>query len=198
MRIIARGAWGARYGQGATIAGPVSLVVVHHTAGPDLGPAASEQREVEVVRRIEEQHGAPKPKGNGWAGIGYNWLVFPSGRVYEGRGWRREGAHTPGKNKESVGVAFVMDAEATEPTAEAMQACQDLLAFGVLGNHIAPGFEVRGHRDFTATKCPGARLYVRLGQLRAPVRPAEDESRREVREALEEIRRHLARIEATL
>jgi len=158
---IRRKDWGARYGAGTATAGGLKLVVVHHTAGPDLAPDVPLDREKLVVAGIETQH----VKTNGWNGIGYNWLIFPSGRVYEGRGWRHQGAHTPKKNSTSVGIAFVMNSEGKEPTAAALQSCRDLLAVGVLAGHLAAGFEIKGHRDFDSTKCPGQKLYARLSEL---------------------------------
>lgn len=161
MRTIARKEWGARYGFGTATAGLLELVMIHHTAGPDLPTDADLAREKLAVAGIETQH----VRDNGWNGIAYNWLIFPSGRVYEGRGWRQQGAHCKGQNHRSVGIAFVMNSEAKEPTAEAMEACRQLLAMGVLGNHLAPEFAIKGHRDFDATKCPGAKLYARLSEL---------------------------------
>lgn len=161
MIAITRGAWGAKHGVGTPAIPGLSLVLIHHTAGPDLPPDTSEVREKEQVREFERQH----VKDNGWAGIGYNWLIFPSGRIYEGRGWRRRGAHCPGKNSVSVGISFVLNSEKTEPTEKAMQACKDLLAMGLLGGHLKIGFEVKGHCDFDDTKCPGAKLYARLGEF---------------------------------
>lgn len=162
MIVCTRVSWGAKHGVGAQANGGHRLALIHHTAGPDVSEDATEQREKDVVRGIERQH----VEGNHWAGIGYNWLIFPSGRIYEGRGWRRRGAHCPGKNAISVGVAFVLNAETSEPTKKAIQACKDLLAMGLLGNHLVHGFEIKGHRDYDDTKCPGAKLYARLKELR--------------------------------
>jgi N-acetylmuramoyl-L-alanine amidase len=159
--LIARATWGAKHGRGTPIPGGLGLVVIHHTAGPDIPEDATEQRERDAVRGIERHH----VEGNKWAGIGYNWLIFPSGRVYEGRGWRRRGAHCASKNSVSVGVAFVANTDVTEPTEKAIRACKDLLAFGVLGGHLKVGHEVKGHRDFDSTKCPGDKLYTRLKDL---------------------------------
>ena len=33
---------------------------------------------------------------NGWFDIGYNFIVGEDGNVYEGRGWTKIGAHSPG------------------------------------------------------------------------------------------------------
>jgi N-acetylmuramoyl-L-alanine amidase len=44
---------------------------------------------------------------NGWADIGYNWLIGEDGNTYEGRGWDNQGAHSPGFNSVSQGICFI-------------------------------------------------------------------------------------------
>lgn len=43
---------------------------------------------------------------NGWDDIGYSFIVGEDGNVYEGRGWRRVGAHAPNYNSNSIGFEF--------------------------------------------------------------------------------------------
>lgn len=38
-----------------------------------------------------------------------SFLIGEDGRVYEGRGWRTEGAHTYGYNDLALGIAFIGD-----------------------------------------------------------------------------------------
>ena len=40
-----------------------------------------------------------------WADIGYHFLVGENGKVYEGRGWHREAAHSTGWNNEAYGIS---------------------------------------------------------------------------------------------
>ena len=42
-----------------------------------------------------------------WSDIGYSFLIGGDGRVYEGRGWERVGAHTGGYNSRGYGVSFI-------------------------------------------------------------------------------------------
>ena len=42
-----------------------------------------------------------------WSDIGYSFLIGGDGRVYEGRGWKRVGAHTGGYNSVGYGVSFI-------------------------------------------------------------------------------------------
>ncbi|MCU1378909.1 MAG: hypothetical protein JWN29_1892, partial [Acidimicrobiales bacterium] len=92
---------------------PLTKAIVHHTAIDEVDPAAQ-------VRGIYRSH----TQTNGWADIGYNFLVDREGRIYEGR-WARdyavgevhsgedttgqlvEGAHAEGRNPGSVGIAIL-------------------------------------------------------------------------------------------
>jgi squalene-hopene/tetraprenyl-beta-curcumene cyclase len=69
------------------------------------------EKEIAVIQRVWEDHRTK------WPDIGYHYLVFPSGRIYEGRagGLRYngptiesiEGAHTIAYNEGYIGLAFV-------------------------------------------------------------------------------------------
>lgn len=156
MRIIGRETWGAL--AGARIdrrAWPTDpLVVVHHTAGAAPAVEADPGAEAALVRGLDRQHFY----GNGWAGgIGYSFVILPSGRVYEGRGRDTVGAHSPGANH-LPGVALVGDFRRERPSGEALAALGSLAYWlGAVG--------LRGHRDYYATECPGAVLYGLLGAI---------------------------------
>jgi N-acetylmuramoyl-L-alanine amidase len=46
---------------------------------------------------------------NGWADIGYNFVVGEDGNIYEGRGWNAKGAHAPAYNGRSIGICIIGD-----------------------------------------------------------------------------------------
>lgn len=52
------------------------------------------------VRSIQNYH----IDGQKWADVGYHFLVGENGKVYEGRGCDREGAHSPGFNTAGYGT----------------------------------------------------------------------------------------------
>jgi len=97
--------------------------------------------------------------GNGWADIGYNFCVGGDGLVYEGRGWGRQGAHAPGYNNQSVGHCFIGTFTSALPTAAARSNTQALIRCGVSLGHIASGYWLIGHRQGSATECPGQQLF---------------------------------------
>lgn len=141
MKIITREQWGARPPRGVpqiTAWTASSDLWLHHTAGPpDQTPA-----------QIQAFHQGPS---RGWSDIGYSYLIDFEGTVYEGRGREVWGAHSPGKNGEPS-VALIGDYQTIRPSDAQHRAVYDLLDF--LGAR-----KVRGHRENTATSCPGDAAY---------------------------------------
>ncbi|MGH7481350.1 MAG: peptidoglycan recognition protein family protein [Longimicrobiales bacterium] len=172
LNYASRAEWGAAHGRGRRLhGGPLELVIVHHSWRPHLDAWASPEEEAASVRGIERFHAVE----NGWAGIGYQWLACQSGRIYEGRGWDRSGAHTAGYNSVSVGICLLIDGNAHSPTSEAMDAIELVIRAGVDTGHLERRYQVRGHGDYAEHKrcpgptcCPGNFVYPLLGTL-APV-----------------------------
>ncbi len=111
-------------------------IIIHHRAGD--GDVAS-------IHRIH--------LGNGWAGIGYHFYVRKNGEIYKGRPIGSVGAHTAGANAVSVGVCFEGNFE-TENTMSKAQLKSGKELIGYL-KALYPKAEVKSHRDFQQTACPG-------------------------------------------
>lgn len=155
-RIITRAQWGSRAATTAVLPiRPAPFVVIHHTAG---AACTTEATCAQQMRNIQNQH----MNTNGWADIGYNYLIGGDGNIYEGRGWGRQGAHAPGYNNQSVGVAFIGLFTSALPTLNARNAAQALINCGISLNHIRPAYWVIGHRQGSATACPGNALFENL------------------------------------
>ena len=101
--------------------------------------------------------------GNGWAGIGYHYLVRKDGTIYRGRPEDTVGAHAYGANNHSIGVCFEgnYQLEAEMPAAQ-LAAGQALVAdikrrWGIT--------KVIGHKDVagSTTDCPGK--YFPLAEM---------------------------------
>lgn len=181
--LTSRAAWGAnetiRRG-GPLYANALRFAVVHHTAGSNNYTAA---QSAAIVRAIQLYH----VRSNGWNDIGYNVLVDKYGQVFEGRygGLERDviGAHAEGFNTGSVGVALLGTYGETPPTAAALDAIANVLAWRLDVGHVDPlarlswisGGNARfpsgtpvplaaisGHRDSGFTACPGNALYRQL------------------------------------
>lgn len=150
LTIVSRKEWGAQPWNGTPNTVPLSArteFFVHWHGGQ---PPASTG--VRVPREIERIH-----LGQGWAGIGYNFVVDQDGVIYEGRGWDRQGAHCPDHNVTGLGVqvAIGKGQTATEAALQSVRALYDE-ACRKTGRTLAQ----RGHKDGFATECPGPELYA--------------------------------------
>ncbi len=120
---------------------------------------------------------------NGWADIGYNWLVAPNGVLYEGRGGGENatGAHFCGKNGGTMGVCMIGTYTNTQVSADARKTLVEVLAWKACRDNINPAEtllhtssglnlnRISGHRDGCSTECPGEQLYRALPDVRTAV-----------------------------
>lgn len=157
MRIIPRSEWGAKYSDGApnvTLKLPYAETWLHHSVTRQLAPDATVAQECAAMREIE-QIGQDRFR----QGISYTWLIFPSGRIYEGHSVNRRGAHTGGRNDIARAICFAGNYQTHELTTAQVTSAAWLLRHaheqGWAKNPTANG----GHRDLKATDCPGRHTY---------------------------------------
>ena len=129
-------------------------IVIHHTGNPtddDLSAA-----------EIHASH-----KAQGWAGIGYHYVIRKDGTVEAGRPHWTVGAHARGENYHTIGIHVCGNFELAEPTDAQIESLAMLLA-NVCHDYGLPIDEdhVVGHRDLMPTACPGANLYALLPEIR--------------------------------
>ncbi len=105
--------------------------------------------------------------GRDFSDISYSFLIFPTGNVYEGRGFGTVGAHTLGHNSTAYAMCLVGNYENEKMTDAQMDAVRAMIAEGQRLGFIASDFTVQGHREVTSTACPGRNAFDRLGELRA-------------------------------
>jgi hypothetical protein len=162
VAILPRTSWGATRPVPGGRAVPLSsrrFYVVHWpgtTAGAD--PAA-------MIRGIDSAHAR-----QGWAVIGYNFLVSRDGRVWEGCGRDVRGIHSPPRNTDGFGVCCLISINETppQPLLDATRALYDQLS-AQCGRQLARSW----HSADAATQCPGPQLtaWVRGGMLAGPAPP---------------------------
>lgn len=161
--VTSRASWGSLYTATQRMApGAKDLVVVHHFAVPDVPFDATINEEEAAMRAVERHH----VEKNGWKALGYSFVIFASGRIYQGRDWGFVGAHTPGKNSSAHGIAFAINGEAHALTSQAIASFRALVAGGVRAGWVASDWSIAGHRDYDDTRCPGDRVYGQLPALR--------------------------------
>ncbi|GJQ76801.1 hypothetical protein Trydic_g14426 [Trypoxylus dichotomus] len=152
-RIFTRAEWGARAANTAALAtNPPTHVVVHHSA---TAGCTTQAACMQLVRSFQNFH----MDTNGWADIGYNFLIGGNGEIYQGRGWGRTGAHAPGFNNRSLGIAFIGTFTSGLPPAAAINAFHALINCSTGNGNLRTDYWLLGHRQASATACPGNALF---------------------------------------
>ncbi len=154
---------------GSPVTTDVTHLIVHHSAGTnDANDWAA------IVRVIYDLH----VTGNGWADVGYNYLIDPDGVIYTGRGNDIRGAHFCGSNTGTMGVCMLGTFTNVTPTAAALESLAKLLAWKACDRDLDPlGSayhasseltlpQIAGHRQGCATACPGDAFYPLLPAVR--------------------------------
>ncbi len=94
---------------------------------------------------------------NGWAGIGYHYVIHADGGVYRGRPEGMTGAHayqdsTHEANSDGIGICLIGNFETGAPTEAQLAGTVDLIR-DIWTRY--PGIPVIGHCDVMPTACPG-------------------------------------------
>lgn len=137
------------YAMGLSKRSSTAKIVLHHAAASRCS-----------VDDIHHWH-----LNNGWAGIGYHFLVRKDGSVHEGRPIETVGAHTGDENYNSIGICFEGNFETETMSAAQKEAGAELVAY-VKG--LYPSIKTVGkHKDYNATACPGKNFpfdYIAKGK----------------------------------
>ncbi|XP_045464972.1 peptidoglycan-recognition protein LE-like isoform X2 [Harmonia axyridis] len=134
---------------------PVPYVIISHTA---TETCLSQAQCVFQVRYIQTFH----IESRGWFDIGYNFLVGGDAEVYIGRGWEKEGSHTLGYNKYSIGISFIGTFIDNLPTKNQLVACKRLIQKGVELGYIKKDYKLLGARQLQTTQSPGTKLFEEI------------------------------------
>jgi hypothetical protein len=153
--VIDRSNW-ARGGPIRSLANPMNgiyRITIHHEGEVASGLFSKE----DVARRMEgirQWHTGPK---NGWADIGYHYVIDPAGRVWEARPLSLQGAHVKDNNEHNLGIMLMGDFNRQRPTGEQIAA---LVAFvpQQMQKYRVPVGRVHTHQELMPTACPGRNL----------------------------------------
>lgn len=127
-------------------------IAVHHTV-TQMSATASETDERTHLATINSYH-----LSEGFGGIGYHVVVFPSGHVYQVGDLDHARAHVKDRNDHLIGIACVGDFTITKPSALTLSGLDAALTAVDPGRLLA----VKGHEDwaptYDPTACPGSLL----------------------------------------
>lgn len=163
MQIVSRAQWGARYAAGFGPAPAARELWLHHTATATPPTSASFDEDAGDVRQVE-RIGQERFGG----GISYTFVVLPSGRVFEGTGAGRLGAHTKGRNSIARAIVLLGNYDVGQVSPDALDAVAELVRYGH-GQGWWPDRLTGGHRDApgASTACPGRFAYAHIAQINA-------------------------------
>jgi hypothetical protein len=181
-KVITTAAWGAKPARANFALTTPRYVIVHHTDSKNP-PNAPSQGTVPGAMRFARSIQNDHMNGNGWSDSGHNFLNTTSGTILEGRhgslnavkkGLCIQSAHAaqdPGKlanGNQSPGIENEGNFMAFQMGQQQWDSLVDLCASLCDSCNINPS-NIKGHRDFSITDCPGDWLYNQLPQLRADV-----------------------------
>ncbi|XP_012143502.2 peptidoglycan recognition protein S3 isoform X1 [Megachile rotundata] len=134
---------------------PLPYVIIHHTVTPECSTKAQCTSRVESIRSYHMDV-------LGWHDIGYSFVIGGDGNIYEGTGWNREGAHTYGYNKKSVGIAFIGNYQDKQASQKMLNAAHQLIACGKSQGVLRDDVRVLGGRQVVSLESPGRELYEQI------------------------------------
>lgn len=116
-------------------------------------------------------------QGNGWDDIGYHYVIDRDGTVGEGRPIAKSGAHTKGRNANSVGICLIggHGSDANDNFYDHYTPKQEEALRGLIAKLQAqyPSITtISGHNQYAAKACPGfnaPRWFAHKPERTAPV-----------------------------
>lgn len=119
----------------------ITDIVIHCTA-----TRCDRNLTVDDIRRIH--------KGQGWADIGYHYVITLDGKAHIGRDVDVIGAHVSGHNAHTIGVAYVGGIDKNGAEKDTRNLIQKAELLNLLGDlrRLYPDARICGHRDFSPDK----------------------------------------------
>lgn len=121
----------------------IDEIIIHCTA-------TAEGREVSI-EEITRWH-----KEQGYAAIGYHYVVSLDGKVHPGRGEHRIGAHCLGHNASSIGVCYVGGLTKSGKPKDTRTPAQKKALLSLLRELRVkyPKASIHGHNEYSNKSCP--------------------------------------------
>lgn len=161
-------------------------IIIHHTA-LDARTIQNTRQERLALQKIHSFHSFQRQ----WGDIWYNFIIGPSGNIYEWRagGIDVVGAHSKYNNTPSIGIALMGNFDIHETTPEQRESLEALTVELALLYNIDPyaslwyhqestehpyirtheHHSIAGHKDSSKTACPWSKLYNKLPHLKQVV-----------------------------
>ncbi|MBL8885796.1 MAG: N-acetylmuramoyl-L-alanine amidase [Phycisphaerales bacterium] len=151
--VMPRSAW-TNAGVIRSLANPmngVNRITVHH----DAIRSDNVRTQRDAVARLNQVRASHLREG--WADIGYHYVIDPQGRIWEARPLGYQGAHVKDKNEHNIGVMCMGNFEMQRPTPQ-QTAALDAFVATLMQRHKIPNSRVYTHQELGQTACPGRNL----------------------------------------
>jgi len=147
---------------------PIDRVTIHHSAMyfRDTRPSTCAAQ----IQRIQREHMSQR----GYGDVGYHFLIDPSGRIWQGRELRFQGAHAgdQGSNIGNVGICLLgnfmrpsrRQSRGQEPTRAQIESTRQLVAELMRVHRFGPD-AIYCHHNFKSTECPGELMTPIVSQM---------------------------------
>ncbi len=139
----------------------IRYITVHHD-GMDSFRDTRRQASADRIELIRRRH-----RARGWGDIGYHFVVYRGGGVWEGRPLIYQGAHVKDHNPGNVGLVLLGNFDEHAPRPAQLKALRSHLGALMETYHI-PAKGVQTHQEWPGarTACPGRNLQRYLNSLR--------------------------------
>ena len=173
--VLPRKAWGARHmiRSDADAMNGVTRITVHHTGEPRPVKPTSQTQDAKRMRAYQAFHMDVRE----WADIGYHYVIDPSGRIWEGRSVRWQGAHAGSgpANRHNVGISVMGNFEIGPPNDKQRATLKKLVRwlvreYRIPSRGLATHQAVKKQYKLAGTACPGKHLMRYLGTLQTELR----------------------------
>jgi hypothetical protein len=129
----------------------VDRITVHHSAVISAGVRGKSDA-ARMLTSIRSSHVT-----NGWADIGYHYIIDPQGNVWEGRPAKFQGAHVKENNEHNLGIMCMGNFDEERPNSAMLATLDSFLAERMRALRV-PINRVYTHRELRVTECPGRNL----------------------------------------
>ncbi len=163
LHVIKRADWGWKPLQKIIPEHKIHYITIHHggeTFAPDRDP-------VEYIRHLQDWSRSEKK----WIDIPYHFMIDLQGRIYETRPIQYPGDTNTGYDPRGHAlICMIGNYENITVSKQQLKSLIDLTAFLANTYHVSVK-DIRGHKDYTETLCPGKNLYKYLknGYIRQQV-----------------------------
>lgn len=136
------------------------FIIVHHSA------SSRDHTNIDQINAWHKARGFPQSSLGYY--VGYHYVIFPDGKVFQARNDLEIGAHAKtadGMNFKSIGICLAGNYETEELTIGNLDALKNLTD-RLCMKYAIPHINIRGHRDVSQTACPGNNLYKFIKEYR--------------------------------